>query len=83
MWFWWFRIPFLRNISNLIFQLGGNSNCGNTALRFFTNASITSDILGISRELLTLTWDLLVMVNTVHSFPSIAEFQAKATRAHR
>ena len=45
-------------------QKGGNSNTGNLAKSVFKNANVSSQILGIPEELITLLWDLLKSINS-------------------
>lgn len=44
---------------------------------------MTAEILGLPRRLLSLTWRLLVALNTVHSFPDVALYRRRAAKAHR
>lgn len=64
-------------------QNGGNSNCGNTANKFFLNASKSAKILHLPKLLLVLTWRLLTFLNQTHSFPSIVKYKKIAAKAHR
>ena len=45
-------------------QLGGNSNIGNVATRYFQNSKISAEILGVPEELLKFQWKLLRAVNS-------------------
>ena len=58
-------------------QKGGNSNNGNVARRFFKNASISGEILGIPEELISTFWELLAAVNSTN-FQDIQVFENKA-----
>ena len=61
-------------------QLGGNSNTGNVARRFFQAAAISSDILGIPEDLISTFWELLVAINST-SFQDIQKYEIKAKEA--
>ena len=61
-------------------QKGGNSNTGNVARRFFKAAAISSEILGIPKELISTIWELLVAVNSTQ-FQDIQKFEDKAKEA--
>ena len=56
---------------NYVTPRGGTTNVGMTAHHFFNNPSITSEILGFPRLLVSLTGLLLRDLNLVHSFPDI------------
>ena len=56
---------------NYVNPKGGTTNVGKTAHDFFNNPTITSDILGFPRQLISLTGLLLRDLNMVHSFPDI------------
>ena len=56
-------------------QKGGNSNTGNVARRFFKNASISAEILGIPEQLISSFWELLAAVNSTN-FQDINKFES-------
>ena len=61
-------------------QLGGNSNTGNVARRFFQAAAISADILGIPEDLISTFWELLVAINSTN-FQDIQQYETKAKEA--
>ena len=61
-------------------KLGGNSNTGNVARRFFRSAKISAEILGIPRELISTIWELLVAVNST-KLQDIQNFEKRAKEA--
>ena len=61
-------------------QLGGNSNTGNVARRFFQSAAISADILGIPEDLISTFWELLVAINSTN-FQDIQKYETKAKEA--
>ena len=61
-------------------QKGGNSNTGNVARRFFQNAKISSEILGIPEQLISSFWELLVAVYSTN-FQDTNKFESNAKAA--
>ena len=60
-------------------QLGGKSNTGNVARRFF-QAAISTDILGNPEDLISTFWKLLVAINST-KFHDIRKYETKAKEA--
>ena len=60
-------------------QKGGNSNTGPLAKNVFKNAKVSSKILGVPEELMTLLWDLLKSINS-SQMQDVTIFKEKAER---
>ena len=60
-------------------QKGGNSNTGNLSKSVFKNSKVSSEILGVPEELVTLLWELLQSINS-SSMQDVTSFKEKAQR---
>ena len=60
-------------------QKGGNSNTGPLAKNVFKNAKVSSKILGVPEDLMTLLWDLLKSINS-SQMQDVTIFKEKAER---